>query len=154
ADEGNPLAHTYQAEAALARSIRVETDPVVLDYDRHRIALTPDDDADVVSLRVLDDVRERLLDDAVERGLDLGREPCSGQERLEADGDAGLLGEALGQPLERCDEAEVVECLRAELDREPAHVLQRRADELAHLRERGSHLRLAARLLPRPQAEQ
>ena len=47
----------------------------------------------------------------------------------------GLLAERLGQPLERRHEAEVVEHLRPQLDREPAHVLQRRDDELAQRRD-------------------
>ena len=62
-------------------------------------------------LRVLDDVRERLLDDAVERGLDLGRQALLAEPSLEIDVDVGLLGERLGEPLERGNEAEVVERL-------------------------------------------
>jgi hypothetical protein len=41
---------------------------------------------------------------------------------------------SLSEPLERGHEAEVVERLRAQLDREPADVLERRAHELAQLR--------------------
>ena len=106
-------------------------------------------------VRVLDDVRQRLLDDAVERGLDLGGKPLVAEARLEANVDARLLAERLREPLERGDEAEVVEHLRTKLDREPPHVLQRRDDELADARRPRS--RASSRLdasLERLQAEE
>ena len=52
---------------------------------------------------------------------------------VEVDLDAGLLGERLRQPLERGDEAEVVEHLRTQLDREAADVLEREDDVLPQL---------------------
>ena len=111
-------------------------------------------DADVACARVLDDVREGLLDDAVERGLHLGRKPLRREAGLEAYPDPGLRAERLGQPLERRDEAEVVEHLRPQLDREPAHVMQRRDDELAHVGDRLRALVALDLLLERLQAEQ
>ena len=86
---------------------------------------------------MLDHVRERLLDDPVDRGLDLEREPLADRAGLEIDGDAGLLAEALRQTLERRYETEVVEHLGPQLDRQPAHILQRRHHELA---QRGNRL--------------
>ncbi len=47
----------------------------------------------------------------------------------------GCLHEGLHQPLERGNEAEVVERLRPQLDGETPDVLQRRHDELAQLSE-------------------
>ena len=85
----------------------------------------------MLGLGVLDDVRERLLDDPVENGLDLAREPGLGQARLEVRRDAGLLGEGTREPVERRHEAEVVERFRTQLDREPAHILERGHDLLS-----------------------
>src|SRR5581483_7793510 len=72
----------------------------------------------------------------------------------ELDADRRLLGEVLRQPLERRDEAEVVERLGPQLDREPPDVLQRRADEVAHLADRGAQRGLVLRLLEPAQAEE
>ena len=99
---------------------------------------------------VLDDVRERLLDDPVERRLDLA--PGAARRRAPARGDLdpGRLGEGLRQALERGDEAEVVERLRPQLDRQAADVLERRDDELAQLvRDRARICSTVARA-PRP----
>ena len=74
--------------------------------------------------------------------------------RLELDSHPGLLGERLAQALERRDEAEVVERLRPQLDREPADVVQRLDDLLAHGGECRCPLLVGPRLLDRLQAEQ
>ena len=82
---------------------------------------------------MLHDVRQRLLHDPVQRRFDLaGQSPLS-ETVLEIDRDPGLLGERLGQALERRHEPEVVERLRSQLDRELANVVQRRHDVLAQL---------------------
>ena len=127
---------------------------VVLDHCRNRARLAGEHDADVPRTRVLDDVRERLLDDAVERCLDFGRKALRRQPRLEAYPDSRLRAEALRQALERRDEAEVVEHLRPQLDREPAHVVQRRDHELADVGHREAGPVGLDLLLERLQAEQ
>ena len=108
-----------------SRTPRVEAGAVVLDHRGHRGLPPRDRDADVVRVRVLDDVRERLLHDPVERRLDLARQPRLAERRVEVDANPRLLGERLGQPLERGHETEVVEHGRTQLDGEPAHVLER-----------------------------
>ena len=96
--------------------------------------LPREQDADVPRARVLDDVRERLLHDPVERGLDLGRKALVRERRLEVDRDPGLLARTSSvSRSSAAHEAEVVERLRPKLDGEPAHVLQRRDDQLAQL---------------------
>ena len=50
-----------------AHGSRVEAGSVVLDHRRHRGLASRERDADVVRVRVLDDVRQRLLHDPVER---------------------------------------------------------------------------------------
>ena len=72
----------------------------------------------------------------------------------ELDVDPGLLAEALGEPLDRRHEPEVVQRLRAQLDGEPADVLERRADEVAHLGHRRAQRHPVLRLLEAAQAEQ
>ena len=89
-------------------------------------------------LGVLGHVRQSLLDDPVERGLDLGSGAAGSSEPgLEVDRDPGLVRERRREPLQRADEPEVVEHLRAELERDPADVLHRRRDLAA---ERGDRL--------------
>ena len=112
---------------------RIETLSIVL---HHRLdgALPPrQQDADPARPRVLDDVRERFLDDSIESRLDLFGQPLVGERRLEVDRDPGLLGEGVGEPFEGGDQAEVVKRTRAQLDGQPADVLERRDDELAQL---------------------
>src|SRR5215218_4106121 len=60
---------------------------------------------------------------------------------------------SLDQPLERRDEAEVVERLRAKLDGEPSDVLERLDGSRANIRERASSLVVVLRLLDRLEAE-
>ena len=133
---------------------RVEARAVVLDHGDDGPVLAGEQDADVARAGVLDDVRQRLLDDAVEGGLDFAREPLLAELRLQVDPEPRLLAERGGEPLDRRHEAEVVERGRAQLDRERAHVLQRRDDELAHGRDRGARLVAPDRLLERLQPEQ
>ena len=104
---------------------------------------------------MLDDVRQRLLHEPVQRRLDLGREATVALKvGDELDRHAGLLREVVRQPLERGDEAEVVERRRAELDRETADVLERRADELPHLADGRLERRLVVHVLEAAQAEE
>ena len=130
-----------------------EAAAVVLDHGGDRAAAASEDDADRARLGVLDDVRQRLLHDPVERRLDVARQPVA-DVRLEVDAHPGLLGEGVAQALERRDEAEVVERLRPQLDREAADVVQRLHDLLAHGGERFGALLAAPRLLDRLEAEQ
>src|SRR5581483_1198503 len=58
ADERDPLAHTYQAEAVFARASGIEADSVVLDDSRDGGSLPTEDDAHVAGARMLDDVRQ------------------------------------------------------------------------------------------------
>ena len=100
---------------------------------------------DLPGLRVLDDVRQRLLHDAVERGLDLRRRAARRRAAPRARPSMpGLLAKRRREPLERRDEAEVVERLRPQLDREPADVLQRRRRRARAARRRAC--RAASRL--------
>ena len=110
---------------------RVESAAVVLDHGLDPSIDARDEHAHPLGTSMLDHVRERLLDDPVDRRLDLERQPLADRAGLEVDGDAGLLAEALRQALERRQEPEVVEHLRPQLDREPAHVLQGGDDQLA-----------------------
>ena len=83
-------------------------------------------------IRVLDDVRQRLLDDAVERRLDLGRQPLVAELRLEVD--RGSRSARANVSASRSTAGTSPKSSSADgpqLDREPAHVLQRRDDELA-----------------------
>ena len=93
-----------------------------------------------VGAGVLDHVGQRLLDDAVERRLRVARQPRLAELRLQVDPQAALLPERVRQALDGGNEAEVVEGGRAQLDRQSADVLQRRADELADGVERLSSL--------------
>ena len=65
--------------------------------------------------------------------------------------DPGRLDEGLDEPLERRHEAEIVQRLRPQLDRQAANVLQRRHDELPQLRQRR---RLVLGVLDRLEPEQ
>ena len=152
AQQREPLAHPEQAET-LGAGVGHEAAAVVLDHRRDRARAAREHDADRARLRVLDDVRQRLLHDPVERGLDVARQPVA-DARLELDPHPGLLGEGLAQALERGDEAEVVERLRPQLDREPADVVQRLDDLLAHGGERRGPLLVGPRLLDGLQPEQ
>ena len=81
----------------------------------------------LVGPRVLDDVRQRLLHDPVERGLDLGREPADAERGLRSRPTSRSARAKLSVSRSSAgDEAEVVERLRPELDRQPADVLERR----------------------------
>ena len=104
--------------------------------------------------RVLDHVRQRLLHDAVERRLDVGREPLPAEPRLDLHVERPAFAHGLAEPAERGLEAEVVEGRRAQLDREPPHVLQRLDDELAQRAGGGVGSLGALRPLDRCQAEQ
>ena len=131
ADEADPLAHADEPEALLADALGSNPRPSSSTTAATDAVPLRQHDADVRRVRVLDDVRERLLDDAVERRLDLGRQPLVAELRLEVDASPVCSPERLDEPLDRRDEPEVVERRRPQLDREPAHVLQRRDDELA-----------------------
>ena len=153
-EERDPLAHPDDAEAAVAGLVRREADAVVLDHRGDRVALAGHEHAHPRGPGVLDHVRQRLLDDPVEGGLDRRRQPFLAQHRLELDRDRGLLGEGLGQALERGHEPEVVERLRAELDGEAPHVVERLDEQRAQARRRLARPGLVLGLLDRPQAEQ
>ena len=58
---------------------------------------------------MLDDVRERLLHDPIERCLHLTGQSRVSQCGVKVDSDTGLLRNGLGKPLQRSDEAIVVE---------------------------------------------
>ena len=149
-----PLAHAEESHAFPAHGSLVEAGSVVLDHRCDRGPAPGDRDADVVRVRVLDDVRERLLHDPVERRLDLGRQPRLAERRMEVDANVRLLRERIGQPLERRHEAEVVEHGRAKLDREAADVLERAHDLLPQLGQGGAGRVVRERLLERLQPEQ
>ena len=84
-------------------------------------------------LRVLHDVRERLLGHAIEEHLDRARQPRRGLGRAELDGDVRPVAEALGQPLQRRYQAEVVEHRRPQQLRHRADLLHQPDHLLAHL---------------------
>ena len=113
---------------------------VVLDHRGHDSLPACHEHADLCGPRVLDDVGQRLLHDAVERRLDIPGETLVAEAGFELHGDPGLLGERARQTLEGRDEAEVVERLRPQLDRQLPHVLQRLHDELAETGARRAHL--------------
>ena len=152
AQQRQPLAHAEQTES-LAFAVRGEAATVVLDHGSDRSAAAGEDDADRTGLGVLDDVRQRLLHDPIESRLDVARQPAV-ELRLEVDAHSRLLGEGVAQPLQRGDEAEVVERLRAQLDRQAAHVVQRLDDLLAHGGDGFGALLLGRGLLDRLQPEQ
>ena len=101
---------------------------------------------------VLDDVRHRLLDDPVQRRLDRLGQPHVADPRLDVNLDSALA-DRLGETLDRRNEPEVVERARAQLHREPAHVLERRDDLLPEGDDRLARL-AARRLLERLEPEQ
>ena len=150
------LAHADETERVRARRGRVEARAVVLDHGDDGAVLALQEDADALGAGVLDDVRQRLLDDAVERRLDLGRQPLVAELRLEVDLRGRVCSRNVSaEPLDGRHEPEVVERRRAQLDREPADVLQRRDDELAHRRRAPSRASVGlGRLLERLQPEQ
>ena len=152
AQQREPLAHPEQAET-LGAGVGHEAAAVVLDHRGDRARAAGEHDADRARLRVLDDVRQRLLHDPIERRLDVVREPVA-DAGLELDPHSRLLGEGLAQALERGDEPEVVQRLRAQLHREPADVVERLDDLLAHGGERRGPLLVGPRLLDGLQTEQ
>jgi hypothetical protein len=103
---------------------------------------------------MFDRVRERLLDDAVERRLGLGRQPFVVQSRLEVDGEIRLLPHRRREPLQGGNQAEVVECGRAQFDCKPAHILKRRHDQVAKRLNRRATLLGLDRVLEALQPEQ
>src|SRR5207248_3841439 len=105
-------------------------------------------------MRMLDDVREGFLDNAIERRLRLRGQALVSKAGLEAYGNARLRAEGLRQALERGPEAEVVEHLRPQLDCQAPDVVQRRDDELAHVRDGSARIVAFDLLLERLQTEQ
>ena len=95
-----------------------------------------EDDADRARLRVLDDVRQRLLHDPVERCLDVARQPVADAAPRARRACPVCSANVSRRRSSAGDEAEVVERLRPQLDRQPAHVVQRLDDLLAHGGER------------------
>ena len=73
---------------------------------------------------------------------------------LDLDLHPGLLGESRGQPFQRSFEPEVVECGRAKLDREPAHILESGDDTFTECRNPITESGHVVELLKRLQAEQ
>ena len=142
ADERDALAHADEPEPVVRGRVRVEARAVVLD---DRGDATPALRVSRMLTRaragVLDDVRQRLLHDPVERRLDLARQPLVAELRLEVDRDARVCSRNVSARRSSAgDEPEVVERRRPQLDGEPADVLERRDDELAHGRDRGARL--------------
>ena len=132
----------------------VEPGSVVLDHRGDAGCAAGERDADVLRVRVLDDVGERLLHDSVERSLHVAGQSRLSERGVEVDPNVRLFSERLGQPLERRYEPEVVEHRRAQLYGQAAHVLERAHDVLPQLGERRARRVVGQRFLERFQPQQ
>src|SRR5262249_46679488 len=108
AEQLDAFAHPLDAEP-VPGPLGVEPEPVVLDHERHALILTGHENADLTSLRMLDDVREPFLDNPIERRRDLAGKLLHAGSRGEVDGQTGLLPEVPDEPVECSLEPEVVE---------------------------------------------
>ena len=97
------------------------------------VAAALERDLDARRAGVPRDVRQALLRDAVDRELGLGRERRQVGGEAALDRDAALVGELARELGQRADEAEVLEHLRPQLLRDPAHLLERLPDRLLRL---------------------
>ena len=134
--ERHALAHAGEPERVLARRLRVEARAVVLDDGDDRAVLPLQQDADPRAPACLAMFVSASWIDPVERRLGLARQPLLAELRSRSTSRPLCSRNVSVKPLDCGDEPEVVERRRAQLDREPAHVLQRRDDELAEGRDR------------------
>jgi hypothetical protein len=94
------------------------------------------------------DIGERLLRHAVDDQLDVWWQRGEIGSDLFGYLEAELLGEPIREHGQGAGQAEVVERLRSQLDRDPAHVLEARADRVLGLEQIGVQLLGHARLQP------
>ena len=86
-------------------------------------------------LRVARDVGQRLLGDAVEHELGVAAELRQAGLDVDVDLELGVLGDALAEHPQRAGQAEVVERLRPQPARDPAHLLEAVAGGLLRLQD-------------------
>ena len=82
---------------------------------------------------VAGDVGQRLLGDAVEHELGVAAEVRQAGLDVHVDLELGVLGDALAEHAQRARQAEVVERLRPQHARDPAHLLEAAAGRLLRL---------------------
>src|SRR5919198_5960604 len=112
------------------------TGPVVPDFQDHAVAVLGQDNPDGRGAGVASGVGQGLLADAKEGDREVRPDFETLPGRLDRAPDGRALFELLGVPLERRDEAEVVQDRGPKLARDPAHVV----DGLVHARAQLSDL--------------
>src|SRR5947209_2723574 len=128
------LAHAEQSPAAAGgvglRDLALETLAVVFDVDAQRPVLHRGLDQDALRVRVLVDVGDRLLHHAEDGGLVLGREPLVETVPLAPDRDSLGAQVAIGVPVDRRAQAEIVEHRGAQVHDQAVDCVERRDRQL------------------------
>ena len=130
-DERRSFAHPAHPRAG---RVAGRQPTAVIGYRQHQPPVVGDKvDLGLVAARVAGHVGQRLLGDAVDDQLGVGAELGHvGRYPLD-DVERRALGEALAEYGQGADQAEVVERLRPQLDRDPANVLEAHPDLLLDL---------------------
>ena len=137
ADSGNPFLHTDDSE----RSQIVDSflgNSLAIIRDRHPQITTVGHEIDLGagSRSVPDDVRQCFLDHSKERGRRFRTEHHLFRIRLQLTADTGPFLEILDLPLNRREQAKIIENRRAKLRRDSSNAL----DGLVHVQQHRFHL--------------